>query len=205
MNFIQNNNKQINIDLRAIEDDPFGRHQIVSMTNELGKQVLFEGDRNQLAQTIDTEMSKKWKGQDVTIVINGEELSVTVQAGGKKEDLSNKSCLLNRLSLKTPSFKEKERLKKLNSYMKELWKDLLKIRGKKIIKKETKRSHLPLPKLATYKEMLNAEAYTTSWKVEMGLFYLLEPSDLPSRWGNMSTFQKKRYLQRLLSLRVPYG
>ncbi len=196
-------NKQITINFPAIKDDPYGRHRIASITNEIGKRIPSIIHRSKLAERIDNEIDERWEGKDVTIVVNSDDLSVTVKAGGRKEELRRKSCLLGMFNLQPPSFHLDERLKALDSQMKDLWKAVVKTQGKKRIEKRIKRSCAILAPLGVDKVVMNAWAHGTDRKVKIGLFYLLEPSDLPSHWPKMLMLQKKQYLQRLLSRRIP--
>lgn len=102
-----------------------------------------------------------------------------------------------------PSLDINQRLEKIDSEMKGLWKDIIKTQGKGKIEKRIKRSTSIYPLLGVYKEVMNGFADPKQWQVKIGLFYLLESSDLPSLWSKMSIFQKKQYLQKLLSRRVP--
>ncbi len=126
-------NKQITIDFRAIKDDPYGRHKIASITNELGKRISPDIAPSKLANRLDNELNEQWEGKDVTIVVNGENLSVTIKGSEGQEILSKKSCLLGLLNLQLPSFDRAQRLQKLDSEMQDLWKDVIKTQGKRKI------------------------------------------------------------------------
>ena len=205
MHIANNYNKTIVIKFDAIKNDPYGRHRIASITNEVGKRITPEITPGKLAKRIDNEINEQWEGKDVTIVVNSDDLNVTVKADGREEELSKKSCLLSMFNLRPPSFDKDERLEKLDCEMKDLWKDVIKTQGKRRIERRIQKSCSIPPRLGVDKDVMNGNASARSWKVRIGLFYLLETSDLPAHWPNMTMLQKKQYLGRLLSRQVPAG
>ncbi|MBS0615302.1 MAG: hypothetical protein JSR58_01965 [Verrucomicrobia bacterium] len=202
MNIIDNYNKQITIEFSAINNDPFGRHKISSVTNELGKLVFYEGDLQKLAQRIDKEIGEEWEGRDLSILINSEDLSIHLKSGKKQEELTRKAFWFDLFELQPRSLPIDERLKKLAIYEKELWKDIISMRGAEKVERRIQRSCKTPPALGVYSHVMNAHASPAKWKVRMGLLYLLESKDLPENWPKMTLLSKKQYLRRFLSRNV---
>ncbi len=198
-------NNQVVIDFRAIQGDPRGRHRIESITNEVGMRIISCADRTILAKKIDKEIAGSWKGRDVKIIIDSNDLSVSIQDAEERQEIVERSFLIDMFNLKPHSFDVEKRIAKLQLVVNDLWKDIVELRGKEDIESRTKRDASITPKLIkdeSYKDPWNAYAGMKNNTVTMGALYLLEPEDLPSHWNHMTMFQKQKFLERLLAEEV---